>query len=266
MSKRIHFVSGLPRACSTLLCNILAQNPRIHATATSPLHEFGYMARQVFETQEASSMNKEAVLEPMFFDYVRAGCENAFNSLTERPVVCDKGRSWVGHLDQLFKVMPEAKVLVPVRDVRAILSSMEKKYRTHPEVFSGLEKKDPTQWTTTEKRAAGWLSSPPVGIALERVYEAKQRFFHKIMFVHAEDLTNEPTETMADIWKYLGEEPFEHDFDNIEQYTEENDVGFPYGDHIIRPKVEPLVKDWQQVLGRKLSEAISQKFNWIKEL
>jgi len=40
--KTVHFVSGLPRSCSTLLCNLLAQNPRVHATPTSPLHEIGY--------------------------------------------------------------------------------------------------------------------------------------------------------------------------------------------------------------------------------
>ena len=34
-SKTIHFLAGLPRSGSTLLANILAQNPKIHVTPTS---------------------------------------------------------------------------------------------------------------------------------------------------------------------------------------------------------------------------------------
>jgi len=244
---------------------LLAQNPRVHSTPTSALHEIGYIARQVFQTEEAKATDMQNVLEPMYLDYVKAGCENAFNSLTDRPVVVDKCRSWVGHLDQLFKIWPDAKVIVPVRDVRAILSSFEKKRRQHPEVFNGIEKANPANWTTIEKRVNGWLSSPPIGIAIERLHEAL-RFKDRLHFVHAEDLTTDPQGTMLKVWDYLGEESVIHDAKNVQQYTQEHDVGFPYGDHVIRPEVKPLVPDWHDTLGRNLSEQINQKFNWIQEL
>ena len=35
IDKNVHFISGMPRSGSTLLCNILNQNPRFHATGTS---------------------------------------------------------------------------------------------------------------------------------------------------------------------------------------------------------------------------------------
>ena len=35
VSTSTHFISGLPRSGSTLLANLLAQNPRFHSTATS---------------------------------------------------------------------------------------------------------------------------------------------------------------------------------------------------------------------------------------
>lgn len=267
MAKTIHFVSGLPRSCSTLLCNLLAQNPKVHSTATSPLHEIGYIARQVFQTEEAKSMDM-AVLEKMYVNYVEAGCEAAFNGITDRPIVVDKCRSWVGHLDQLFKVWPDGKVIVPVRDVRGIISSMEKKFREHPCPFNGPEKQNPQNWTTLEKRVHSWLQSPPVGIAIERLHEAAARFRDKLLFVHAEDLTTNPEKTMGIVWEYLGisTDGFKHDFNNVEQYTHENDIGFPYGDHTIRPEVKPLKKDWLEVLGRPISDAIDQKFSWINRL
>lgn len=263
--KTIHFVSGLPRSCSTLLCNILAQNPRIHATATSPLHEIGYIARKVFQTDEAKAVTG-TVMENMFFNYVRGGCQSAFDGLTDRPVVADKCRSYIGHLDQLFHIFPNAKVLVPVRDIRGILCSVEKKRRIHPSPFIAAEEANPVNFTTAEKRAQSWLQTPPLGIGIERLYEATLRFKDKLHFVHAEDLTSNPKETMKSIWNYLGEEQFIHDFNDIKQYTNEVDIGWPYGDHTIRPKVKPLIPDWNEILGKALSDGIDQKFNWINNL
>lgn len=263
--KKVHFVSGLPRSCSTLLCNLLAQNPRVHSTGSSPLHEIGYVARNVFKTEEVKSM-QPLDAEKMYLDYVKGGILNAFESLTERPVVVDKNRSWVGHLDQLFKIFPDAKVLVPIRDLRGIFSSMEKKFRKHPSPMNTIESQSPPAWTTIERRIQGWASSPPIGIAIERLHEAASRFKNRLYFVRAEDLTNNPKATMEKIWNYLEEEPFKHDFNNVEQYTIEHDVGWPYGDHIIKNKIEPLVEDWDQILGNKISETIYQKFKWVKDL
>lgn len=263
--KTVHFVSGLPRSCSTLLCNLLAQNPRVHSTGSSPLHEIGYVARNVFKTEEAKSMQPLDV-EKMYLDYIRGGMLNAFESLTDRPVVVDKSRSWIGHLDQLFKVFPDAKVLVPVRDVRGIISSMEKKFRKHPSPLNGVEEKSPPAWTTLERRIQGWLASPPVGIAIERLHEAQSRFKDKLHFVHAEDLASDPLNTMNGIWEYLGEKPFKHDFKNVEQYTKEHEIGWPYGDHTIKREVKSLENDWNEILGKQISDTISQKFAWIKNL
>ncbi len=263
--KTLHFVSGLPRSCSTLLCNILAQNPRVHATGTSVLHEVGYCARKIFQTEEFKSMEPSAC-ESLYLNYVRGGCGHAFDSLTDRPVVMDKGRSWLGHLDQTFKTWPDAKVLVPVRDIRGILSSMEKKYRAHPSPFNGVEAANPAAWTTTEKRVHGWLSSPPVGIAIERLHEAAARFKDRLHFVQAEALTADPEGTMKSVWEFLGEEEFTHDFNNVEQYTVERDVGWPYGDHNIRPQVGPLPQDWDKVLGKSLCDALAAKFEWVNRL
>jgi sulfotransferase len=290
MSKQLIFVSGLPKAGSTLLMNLLAQNPLVHSTATSGLHEIGYIARQFNQTEEFKTIPNPKDGETLFYDYVKGGCENAFNRLTDRPVVADKCRSWVGHLDMLFAIWPDAKVLVPVRDMRGILSSFEKKWRKHPFPFTGVEKASPQNWTTVEKRAQGWLQIPPLGIAVERLSDAARRHKDKLHFVHFEALTENPAETMRGVWEYVSSMPddtpagwrcalnnylvqckekmweFPHDFENVEQYTKEHELGWPYGDHEIRNKVAPVKPDWNEVLGEQLSEQISKSFNWINQL
>lgn len=264
MPKQLHFTSGLPRSCSTLLQNLLAQNPRVHATPTSPLHEIGYIARQVYQTDEAKAIGGPA-MEQMFAAYVRAGCSAAYDTLTDRPVVVDKCRSWLGHLDQLFALWPDAKVLVPVRDVRGILCSMERIRQAHPGPRTGAEA-NPAHFTTIERRCQAWLSQPPVGIAIERLHEAARRHRDRLHFVHAEGLTRDPAATMRAVWAYLGEDFDGHDFAHVEQYTREVDVGWPYGDHTIRHAVQPLSTDFATTLGRGLSEALAQKFDWIHQL
>ena len=265
MTKTIHFLSGLPRSCSTLLANLLAQNPEVHSTPTSQLHEIGYIARKVFQSEEVKSMDP-LVAESMYFDYVRGGCGHAFDSVTDRPIVVDKCRSWIGHLDQTFKVWPDAKIIVPVRDIRGILSSMEKIRRKHPSPFNGFEEANAANFTTIEKRVQGWLSGAPVGIAIERLHEAASRFKDKLLFVHAEELTSNPAATMKKVWSYLGMEFDGHDFNNVAQYTKEHETGWPYGDHTINSCVKALEPDWYETLGRDLSNTINQKFNWVSQL
>jgi hypothetical protein len=142
---------------------------------------------------------------------------------------------------------------------------LEKKRREHPSRFTAIENANPQNWTTIEKRSQGWLSMPPLSIAIERIYDAR-RFWDRLHFVHAEDLTYRPKETMQKIWEYLGEDFDGHDFSNVKQYTTEHELGWPFGDHAIRSEVEPLKPEWNDILGRQFSEAINQKFNWINNL
>ena len=91
----------------------------------------------------------------------------------------------------------------------------------------------------------------PVGLAFVRIREAIARGMRDRMhFVRAEELTARPADSMRAVYEFLGEKPFDHDFDHVEQVTREDDGAHGYEDlHTIRPKVEPLVSNWRQVLG-----------------
>ena len=266
MSKKIHFVSGLPFSASTLLVNTLAQNPKVHGTITSMLHEIGYIARQSLQTEEAKCFKNPNDAENMYLHYVRGGCAHAFDSQTDRPIVVDKGRSWIGHLDQTFQTWPDAKIIVPVRDIRGVLASMERRRRKHPSAMSGIEIKYRATWANIEGRCQAWLEEPPIGIAIQRLHEAAKRFRDRLHFVHAEELCSDPHYTMKKIWQYLGEEFNDHDFNNVEQYTDEHEQGWPYGEHTIRPQIKPMIPYWDDVLGKSLAKKIDDKFGWVNSL
>lgn len=258
--KQLIFVSGLPRSCSTLLCNLLAQHPDVHAVPTSFVYDLAEHARKAIETMTAKATPPEDV-EKIATDFVRGGVLNAFNSVTDLPVVTEKSRAWVMSPDLLFYLFPDAKLVVPVRDIRSVITSLEKKHRQHPVRLGAGED---ASWVTQEGRVNGFLKM--IGGAIQGVHETASRFRSRVKFVHAEDLTAMPSEVMSSVWDYLSMTAPDHDFDNVVAAFEEIDVGWPYGDHVIRPKVEPLQKEWNDVLGRQLSEQLKQKFDWINAL
>lgn len=265
MKKTVHFVSGLPFSGSTLLCNLLSQNPLVHATGSSGMHMLGHNARNYFDSEEFKSLPDPSQGVRLYENFVRAGIENAYEGITPRPIVVDKSRAWIGYLDSLFRLFPEAKIIVPVRDIRGVVSSFERKFRKNPHCIHGIEKASPANWTTPERRVKSILENPPVSVAIERVH-ASQRFSDKILYVHFEDLTSDPETTMSVVWEYLGVEPPRHDFNNVKQYTDEIEVAYPYGDHTIRSSVQPVPERWHDYYDPSLSSMISSNFNWINKL
>jgi sulfotransferase len=80
--------------------------------------------------------------------------------------------------------------------------------------------------------------------------------------VHFDELTSRPRETLRGIYQFLGEAPFEHDFNHVKQVTWEDDAvhGFK-GLHDIRPKVEAVPPQYPQLLG-KLADKYKGPYVW----
>lgn len=255
MSKHIfHFLGGLPRSGSTLLCNILAQNPRLHTTQTSACMDVMFGVRnnwdQLIEHQaHPMPQAKRRVLREIL---------NSYYADVERPVIIDKCRGWVSLLEMADSVLDRpAKIIVPVRDVRDVLASFERLWRQ--QAASGQvpgERENYFQFQTTEGRIAFWMrDDQPVGLAYNRIRDAVTRLrgtglSDRLHFVPFERLTADPAGTLSDIYQFLEEPHFEHDFDYIEQVTTEDDRVFGFtGLHTIRSRIEPIAPRWPEVLG-----------------
>ena len=86
-----------------------------------------------------------------------------------------------------------------------------------------------------------------------------------MLLIEFEHLTQHPEATMKSVYKFLGEEPFEHDFKNVEQVTQENDDihGIP-GLHVIRPEVLPVQVDAKSIIGEDAFDKYSNAEFWRK--
>jgi len=252
--KKFTFISGLPRSGSTLLCNILAQNPEAQVSkATSGLHDVLFGVRNQWDRlvehqAEGVDQNRlKRVLQSIFYSYLDP--DNGKN------LIVDKGRGWLSLIEMLEFVLDQpCKILCPVRDVAEILASFEKLWRkTTAKTQWNFEQNDYFNGQTVEGRCEIWArKDQPVGLAYNRVKDALQRgHSSKILFVEFNDLTSYPERTLEEIYKFLGIASFKHDFDNVAQYTIEDDenVHRIVGLHTIRPKVSPVPRSTTETLG-----------------
>lgn len=244
----LHFVCGLPRSGSTLLCNILAQNPRFAVTATSGLCDLIFAARSQWNIVPELRRQPDATLRG-----VLAAILAAYHAPAGAPIVFDKSRGWVSEIELLEDVLGrQVKIIAPVRDVRDVLASFEKLYRRNIYRGKAIDPAEYLQCQTVEGRCQFWLgTTSPLGIAYGRLVDAMARGFRdRLHFVHFERLTAAPEQELRAIYDFVGEEWSPHDFAQVEQVTQDDDSLYGWGDlHTIRPQVEPAAPQWPSVLG-----------------
>ena len=129
MIERLHFISGLPRSGSTLLAALLRQNPRFNAGMTSPLCMLTVaMLEQMSPAKQFSTQfdaaRRRAILRGLFASY--------YSDAGDAQVVFDTNRVWSGKTALLGELYPESRVICCVRDVGAIIDSVEHMLRKNP--------------------------------------------------------------------------------------------------------------------------------------
>jgi sulfotransferase len=237
---RIHFISGLPRAGSTLLSALLAQNPHFHAGMTGPVGTLftGLLGQMSGANEFAVFMDeaqKRAILKGMFENYYAAQQGN---------VVFDTNRQWCSKMPALAALFPDAKVIACVRHVGWIVDSIETLVRRNAFEMSKIFNHDPagTVYGRAEGLSAG---TGMVGFAFNALKEA---FYgahaDRLMLLRYETLASQPADAMRAVYDFIGEKPFAHDFDNVEFDASEFDaqMGTP-GLHRVGRKVRAEARE-----------------------
>ena len=265
MVKKIFYNSSLPRSGSTLIQNILMQNPDIYSTPTSGMFEMLHSCRTNFSNGLEWKAQDSKLMETGFKSFLKEGIYGFYNAITDRPYVFEKSRGWGMEYNYIDAFDPNPKIICMIRDIRAIYASLEKKYRSNPLVDTNIANWGDLSGTTTDKRIQVWSNNPPIGTALDRLYQVLVQGLHKnILFVKFEELCENPELQMKRIYDYIGLPYYKHDFDNIEQLTHEDDKWYGiFGDHIIRQKLAPVRNDFREVLGNNACSLIENGYPWF---
>jgi sulfotransferase len=258
--RKFHFISGLPRAGTTLLAAILNQNPRFRAGMTSPLADIMGLV-----IAEASSKNDFSfdVSDDQRVAMLRGLVESFYSVDPGASVVFDTSRLWCSRMQLLNTLFPGVKVVACVRQLAWVLDSMERLVRNQPVSVSKIFRFDTN--TTVYSRVEA-LTDPRgmVGFAYQATKEAFYGQYAKdhLLMVTYESLVADPVAAVRAVYKFLDEPWFEHDFDHVQYSADEFDarVGMP-GLHSVRSKVELVER--QPILPREIFGRFANEAFWL---
>ncbi len=261
MASRIHFITGLPRAGTTLLGAILRQNPRFSGGMSSPL---GPILTRLISAMSPSRNEfavaldddqRKAMLLSMIYAYQ--------NTLKDSPeVLFDMNRMWAAKLPLIAQLFPEAKVIACVRNPGWVIDSFERLVRRDAMGVSRLFGSDEDRATVFSRAEALTRPKGVVGYALAATKEA---FYadeaSRLLLVEYEFLAARPKETMQLIYKFLEEPWFEHNFADVSYSADEFDKRLNIPDlHRVSRKVE--FKPRRTVLPPELFETLNKQIFW----
>ncbi len=263
--EQIFFQSSLPRAGSTLLQNIIGQNPKFYVTPTSGALELLQAARTNYTNDPAFLAQDSEIMKKAWLSFCSHGLEGYFKGITDKKYILDKSRGWGISYNFLNSFYPNPKIVCMVRDPRSIYASMEKNFRKHPDKHSNIVDWSKLKNTTTAKRVDFWADSPPVGTSMEKLEQIITEGINKdILFIRFEDLTLFPHRELDKIYDFFGISRFKHDFQNVKQITQEDDkIHGIFGDHVIRNEVKPVPETYNKYLGSELSQNIVNTYPWF---
>ena len=248
--KAFHVICGLPRSGSTLLCNVLAQNPAFHVLHTSPLPSLiDRLAAGLTDVPEVKGMlqRDQGKIDAQSFEAARA----LIRSFHGGDHICfDKNRLWSSAQFLLAELFPDAKIICLVRDLRAVFGSFEKHWRRNP-----LMQMPPGR-TIRERMNNQFSPQGMIGDALAGIDDLVLTQTKAAIFVITEQLVENPGLQLQRIYDHLGLPVFEHDFENVKNTAIDPDwlyLGkFP---HEGSGKVEPR-EDWQEFVPQRLAGEI----------
>jgi sulfotransferase len=256
--KKLYFVAGLPRSGSTMMINLLKQNPSVDGYAVSSLCP---LIANIVANWNNMEANKEFPDENAKINVLKAALNNYHNASSKK-IIFDKDRMWVTQINLLQKLLDyDIKILCPVRSPAEIITSFEKIKRNNPlSTVAG-----DIAGTTIASRALYYAGPTGIlGLSHASIKDAIiQGHTDKMLFVEYNRFCNSPKAQLKRIYDFFELPKFEHNFKNIEQTEIYNDLATNLpGLHKIKPSLERTVSNCVEYIGMDLYEQYNREIFW----
>lgn len=212
MTTKFVGVTGLPRAGSTLLCQLLSQHPEIHCEGySSPLCNLLLGIRRMVSDDQFFLSQLDHSFERSYAHLASAmqSFLRGWNHDCRKKAVVDKNRAWLHAIELLLQIEPEARLLVCLRELGQIYGSIEAQHQRtilldfidHLADFDRFGRAD---ILFAKDKAIG----APL-ISLHAVPDLPKAVQERLYFLRFEDLVEKPTACLSHIYTWLGLSPFE---------------------------------------------------------
>jgi len=255
-------MAGLPRSGSTLLSTLLNQNPRFYSGPSSPVLGSMFALHNDFQVNELYT----GYPKPDQVNEMIGSLMKHWYSDIEEEVIFDKNRAWTARVPFIEGYIgQQAKIIVPVRRIDEILTSLLTMVHRNtfvegqPRINFIDEQLVKTNTPISDETRCTLLLSPG-GIVYESLNAAKlgvdDGHGDKFHFIDYNDLIKDPQKELNAIYGFLGEEPFEHTFDELSNEHREDDLAtYGLGDmHEVHSKIEKTSSDPSTILPDSIIE------------
>jgi sulfotransferase len=220
-------VTGLPRAGSTLLCQLLAQHPEVYCEGhSSPLcnallgmrrmvSDDPFLLAQLDRSFESSYGHLQTAMQGFLRGwYGDAGGGRA---------VVDKNRAWLHCIETLLAIAPEARLIVCLRELGQIYGSIEAQHQKtilldfidHLADFDRFGRAD--MLFGKDKAIGAPLT------AVHAVQDLPSEVRQRLYFLRFEDLMERPVECASHLFQWLSLSPFVIDPEHLHTGITESD-------------------------------------------
>ena len=261
-------IAGLPRAGSTLLCQLLAEHPDIHCEGhSSPLcnallatrrnisHD-PFMLSQLDTQFDTSYGNLKSALQGFLHGWY-ASCG--------KPLVADKNRAWLQCVELLLDLDPAARVLVPIRELGQIYGSIEAQHQKtilldFIDSLADLDRLSRADQLFAKDKSIG----APL-LSIQALQDLPLAVRDRVYFVRYEDLMQAPQRTMGGIYRWLELPDHTMDPEHLTVRPHESDSHYRYKyRHAQRARMEaPAPHDIPPRVQKLVEQACGWYYEWF---
>lgn len=259
--RKFHMISGLPRAGSTLLCNLLNMNENFHVTPTSAVIDTIKAMRSNFSHDVTWKAQDRLKIYEDFRNGLKGFVDGYFSG---RDVVFDKSRAWPGNIKLMDEILQnsDSKIIWCYRDPVEIVGSIEAQYQKTLLIENTDEQGAPGAFSTLDRRIGTFMNDGGiVSYPVETLRDALEMGYgDRILIIRYYDLTNNTQMILDDIHDFIGEPRATYNLKTLEQSTFEYDGFYNYKFlHTIK-EGDVKYKKSDVVLPTKYQNVINAKF------
>jgi len=248
--RKLFFLVALPRSGNTLLASILNQNPDIAATANSMTLEIMKVLFLLKETDVFKNYPDHNSLD----NVLNTVFDNYYKDWPQR-IIVDRGPvTTPGNFNLMQKHFGNRfKVIVLVRDLIDVLASFVKWFENEPTAYPNKLGKNIEEklWSLMNKDG----SIAKELIAIQNAFNYKE-LCH---FIKYDDLVKNPQQTITNLYQFLDEPLYSHQFSNLKQF-QLNDIGYDDKElgnnlHMIRTEVRKEDNPYKSMIPKSIVDA-----------
>jgi sulfotransferase len=267
MSSNFVGVTGLPRAGSTLLCQLLAHHPEIHCEGhSSPLCNMLLGIRRMVSDDQFFLAQLDNTFDASYGHLVAAmqGFLRGWHHDGTGKTVVDKNRAWLHCVELLLHIEPQARLIVCLRELGQIYGSIEAQHQRTIAIdfidhLADFDRMGRADMLFAKDKAIG----APL-ISVHAVLDLPKAVQDRLYFVRFEDLMDRPVACMSHIFKWLDLPPFEIDPAKLDLGVRESDSH--YRMKYLHTRSDKVGSPKSHEIPKRIQAQIEAAYGWYYQL